>query len=621
MCGIFGFWAANPDAGFDGELLQRGAGMLAHRGPDGSGVVGWTPEGQRLSAECLGRRPLRVGLGHRRLAIFDLSDAGLQPMEGEGGPWISYNGEIYNYRDLRAELEGLGHRFHTATDTEVILAAYRQWGERCVERFNGMWAFLLYDPARERLLASRDRLGVKPLYYVRTDDGMAFASEVAPLLGCPGVQAIIVPERLAAYLLERRIDDTEGTIYRDIAELRGGHCLRLDTRTGAVSSWRYWQLPDEGDLELSDEAALDQFSELIEDAVCLRLHADVPVAITLSGGIDSSVLTVAAGRLARGVVRTFSSRFPGRADIDESAFAAQVAAASGAAATYVEPSTANVVDDEPMLTRHQAMPYSTLSLYVHWAILASIRQQGVPIVISGQGGDENFFGYERFYATAVRESLPNPIRAGAIAWEGSRNSRLTLPRMLATIGYFSLPGAARLLRRRRLTGTVRPEWLDSPAPAVAPVVGSRRRQQMLELRALSLPSLLRYDDRTAGALGMETRLPFLDYRVVEFAFRLPTRHKIRHGWTKFLLRRYLDRHGLPDIAWRKAKVAFEAPQDEWTRALVKARGTRLTQSAQGQAFLVPGTSLDRVSAKTAWDLYNCLHLAELLDWNLEDAAA
>jgi asparagine synthase (glutamine-hydrolysing) len=397
--------------------------------------------------------------------------------------------------------------------------------------------------------------------------------------------------------------------------------LALDTRSGALSVWRHWELPRDPDLELTDDQALDRFSELIEDAVQLRLHADVPVAITLSGGIDSSVLTVAAGRLAQGKVRTFTSHFPGQPDIDESGYAASVASASGAVATYVEPSTANVVVDEPMLTLHQAMPYTTLSLYVHWAILSCIRQQGVPVVISGQGGDENFLGYERFYAMAVRESLPNVVRAGAITLQGSRHSRLTLPRLLASIGYFSLPGAARAIRRRRLAGSVRPEWLATRHRAVPQVVGQRRQQQTLELTALSLPSLLRYDDRTAGALGMETRLPFLDYRVVEFAYRLPTRHKIRHGWTKYLLRRYLDRHGLPEIAWRKAKVAFEAPQDEWTRALVTARGARLTKGSFAEAFLAPGAALQHVHPRVAWDLYNCLHLAALLDWSLEDMTA
>ena len=501
-----------------------------------------------------------------------------------------------------------------------MLAAYVQWGERCVERFNGMWAFLLYDPARNLLLASRDRLGVKPLYYAQSSQSLIFASEIAPLLRCPGVTATIVPERVAVYLIERRIDDVPATIYRDIHELPGGHLLTLDTRSGSRRVERYWHLPAEPDLELGDAEALDRFSELIEDAVRIRLHADVPVAITLSGGIDSSALTVAASRVAGGQVRTFTSRFPGRRRIDETEYADRVARSCGAMATYVEPSTDNVVDDEPALTSHQALPYPSLSLYVHWAILARIRQHGVPVVISGQGGDENFLGYDRYYSTAVLGALPGVAGAVNTLWNGSRHARLSVPRMMAALAYFSLPSMASKLRRRRLRPVIRSRWLRTGEPAVRAVVADRRRQQELELTRLSLPSLLRYDDRTAGALGMETRLPYLDYRVVEFAYRLPMRHKIREGWTKYLIRRYLDRHGLPEIAWREGKVAFEAPQPEWTRALISARGARLAGSNFAGAVLKPGAVLGAASPRVAWDLYNILHLAELLEWRLEDTA-
>jgi asparagine synthase (glutamine-hydrolysing) len=487
---------------------------------------------------------------------------------------------------------------------------------RCLERFNGMWGFLLFDPARRRLFACRDRMGVKPLYLASTSHGVAFASEIPPLLRCPGVTTTIRADRLADYFLERRTDDGETTIYRDIRELRGGELLELNVDTGAVERHTWWRLPAEPDLDLTDEQALDQFSALIEDAVRLRLHADVPVAITLSGGVDSSVVTVAASRLASGGVRTFTSRFPGQGRIDETVYAAQVAAACRAEAHFVEPSTANVIADEPKLTRHQALPYPSLSLYVHWAILACIRQQGVPVVISGQGGDETFLGYDRFHGTAAFGALPDAFEAARVVWEGSRNSGLALPGMLATMAFFQVPDVARARRRARLARYLRPEWLRPSGPAIRHVLRNRRRQQELELRVLSLPALLRYDDRTAGALGMETRLPFLDYRLVEFAYRLPMRHKIRDGWTKYTLRRYLDRHGLPSIAWRKRKVGFEAPQAEWTRSLVAARGADLAASEPGRALLRADSRLDPRDSKVAWDVYLALHLAVLLGWDL-----
>jgi asparagine synthase (glutamine-hydrolysing) len=616
VCGIFGFWARGGNRpGLDGRLLRECTATLTHRGPDGVGGVGWTAAGEPLTGQLLDERPLAVGLGHRRLAIVDLSDAGLQPMRGADGSWLCFNGELYNYREVRAELERAGVRFHTATDTEVVLAAYSTWGMGCVERFNGMWAFLLFDPTRRRLFACRDRMGVKPLYFAASAQGVAFASEIPALLRCPGVSTAIRADRLADYFLERRTDDAEQTMYRDISELRGGELLELDLDRGALERRTWWRLPEAPDLELTDEQALDQFSALIEDAVRLRLHADVPVAITLSGGVDSSVVTVAASRLAPGGVRTFTSRFPGLG-IDESSYAAEVAAACRADAHFVEPSTANVVAEEPMLTRHQALPYASLSLYVHWAILACIRGQGVPAVISGQGGDETFLGYDRFHGTAAYGALPDAREAARVVWQGSRNSGLALPGMLATMAFFQAPGVARVRRRARLARYLRPEWLRPSGPPIRHVLRNRRRQQELELRVLSLPALLRYDDRTAGALGMETRLPFLDYRLVEFSYRLPMRHKIRDGWTKYTLRRYLERHGLPAIAWRKRKVGFEAPQAEWTRSLVAARGTALAGSEAGRALLRPGRGLDAGDPKVAWDLYLALHLAVLLGWDL-----
>ncbi len=615
MCGVFGFWAPTPagaEVGWDGALLRRGTRLVGHRGPDATDCAGWLPSGERVGGAALAGT-LEVGLGHCRLSILDLSDAGRQPMEGPNGCWISYNGEIYNYRELRRELEALGHTFRTGTDTEVLLAAYAAWGERCVERFNGMWAYLLYDPARGRLIASRDRLGVKPLYYARTASALVFASEIEALLACPGVGREVVPERLAGWLVSRRLDHEEATIYRDINELRGGHQLVLDTRTGALEVTRYWDLPAEANLELSDDQALDRFGELIEDAVRLRLHADVPVAITLSGGVDSSVLTVAASRVAAGEVRTFTSRFPGMGRIDESAFAAEVASACGARAHFVEPVLGRLLQEEPELTRHQALPFVSLSLYVHWAILERIREQGVPAVISGQGGDECFFGYDRFHAMAMLDSLPNLPRAVWQAWQGARHSGLGARRMATNLAYFSLPWMQRHRRGRRLAGLVRPLWLRA-APAEPDVVGDPAHQQRQELARLSLPTLLRYDDRNAGAFGMETRLPFMDYRVVEFACRLPLRHKMRSGWTKYLLRRYLERHGLPAIAWRRGKVGFEAPQGAWTRELIAARGATLQSGDFARSFLERGVRLEAVPERAAWDLYNCLHLAHLLDW-------
>jgi asparagine synthase (glutamine-hydrolysing) len=602
-------------------VLRRATERLAHRGPDGQGCVGWCLDGALRLDSDLTNQALGVGLGHRRLKILDLTDAGRQPMQGPGGRWITFNGEIYNYQELREGLSSLGYRFHSGTDTEVILAAYDVWGPECVRRFNGMWAFVLHDPGRRRLFASRDRLGVKPLYYATTPRGTMFASEVGALLECPEVRPTIVMRRLGRYLVDRRIDDTAETMYRDIRELPGGHTLELDTETGAIRLARYWDLPDEPDLELSDEAALDRFSELIEGAVRLRLHADVPVAITLSGGVDSSVLTVAASRVAGRCAHTFTSRFPENPALDESRYAASVVAASGADGHYVQPSTDRLIDEEVSLTSHQALPFRSLSLYVHWAILAAIRAQGVPVVLSGQGGDETFLGYDRYHASTLLRALPNAARAALGLWQGARRSDRGVLSLAKLAVYFMLPALQRTLRRGRMRQVIHAQWLEGLGQPLREVFGDIRQQQRSELLSRCLPSLLRYDDRTAGALGMETRLPFLDYRVVEFAYRLPLRYKIRDGWTKYLLRCYLARHGLDAVAWRRRKYAFFAPHAAWTRRLIAARGSALEATRFTRALLEDGVSLARLPMPVAWDVYNCAHLARLLAWEADESCS
>ena len=623
VCGIVAFWAGR-EAGttpFTARLLRRATERLTHRGPDGEGHVGWGVDGSLHTDTDLADQALWLGLGHRRLKILDLTDAGRQPMQGPGGPagcWITFNGEIYNYRELRDELMALGYRFGTATDTEVILAAYDAWGAECTRRLNGMWAFVLYDPKRRRLIASRDRLGVKPLYYVAQSHAMMFASEIGALLAFPGVRPTIVMQRLGRYLVDRRSDDTAETIYRDIHELQGGHTLELDTDTGTTRLARYWDLPEEPDLELGDDAALDRFSELIEDAVRLRLHADVPVAITLSGGVDSSVLAVAASRTAGRCVRTFTSRFPEDPSLDESVYAGQVVDSTGAQAHYVQPSTDRLMHEEVTLTAHQALPFRSLSLYVHWAILAAIRAQDVPVVLSGQGGDETFLGYERYHTSALLHALPDPIRAAAGLWRGGHRSDRGVLALAAMAVYFTTPRLQRAVRRRRVVRVIRPRWLGTLTRPDPEVFGDIRRQQRSELLSRCLPALLRYDDRTAGALGMETRLPFLDYRVVEFAYRLPLHHKIRDGWTKYLLRRYLARHGLDAVAWRHGKYAFYAPQAAWTRRLIAARGSALEATRFARALLEDGVSLSRLPLPVAWDVYNCTHLASVLGWEADE---
>ncbi len=626
MCGIFGF-VATPQKPIHSSVLDRCVDTLAHRGPDAEGMVGWDAAGVRHSGRGADGQ-LVLGLGHRRLAIFDLSDAGIQPMRSARGEWIVYNGEIYNFPELRDELRTHGHTFATGTDTEVVLTAYRQWGADCVARFNGMWALALYDPEQNGLFFSRDRLGIKPFYYVRRDGLFCFASEVQAIFSCLGQTPPIDTAELAKYLVFRGSDDGQATIYSGVRELRGGHSAWLDLATGDLQKRSYWSLPEDPDLEIDDRQVFERFSELFEDAVRLRLRADVPVAITLSGGIDSSAVTVAASRVGAGEILTFTSSFPDHPEIDETDFALEVAKTCGARSILVRPDLSRLLHEEPLLTKHQAMPYGSLSLYVHWAILNRIQEAEIPVVLCGQGGDELFVGYEPYYVPQILSLWPNVPRMLADAVLGGLRSRLGLTGMIAYLGYFGSSPLRRATLLRSVRNVYRPDLLAQAREGRSLARTSLRELQKQELLGGQLSRLLRYDDRTTSGHGMETRLPFLDYRLVEFAYRLPWRHKIRRGWTKYLLRRYLETHLSGRVAWRKSKLGFNAPNQDWTRRLIEHRGRELDAHPFGRLLLRDGTSLqalpsrprpDVYRGRKGWDVYHVLHLAALLDWR--DVAA
>lgn len=588
--------------------------MLSHRGPDAEGILAWDEKGRLLEGDLPDDQDLVMGLGHRRLAIFDLSDAGLQPMKGTDGEWIVYNGEIYNFPEIRDELKGFGHSFSTQTDVEVVLRAYSQWGTSCVTHFNGMWAFAIFDPVRKGFFCSRDRMGIKPFYYYYSADLFCFASEVQPIFCCTGKDPEIDEDQLARYLLFHEIDDGCSTIYANVRELRGGYNCWIDKESGSFRTWQFWCLPEQPNLNLSDKEALCTFTDLFEDSVRLRLRADVPVAVTLSGGIDSSAVVVAASKVGSHEIQTFTSRFPNCPKIDESHYAAEVAKACGVRATYVTPDLTRLLEEEPLLTQHQAMPYGSLSLYVHWAILSCIKREGVPVVLSGQGGDELFLGYERYYVPQILSLFPNLPRlmlAGVLA--GLR-SRLGLRGIAAYLAYFGFPRFRLSVLRRRARRVFRP---DLVARAVSLVRGGEtdmRSLQKVELQEGQLSRLLRYDDRTSGAHGMETRLPFLDFRLVEFAYRLPWNHKIRNGWTKYLVRRYLEQNGLPSIAWRRHKLGFDAPTNSWTQQLVREKGSMLLDHPFAKLLLREDVSLAELRPRELWNVYNILHLAASLKW-------
>jgi asparagine synthase (glutamine-hydrolysing) len=516
---------------------------LAHRGPDGRGVF----------ADESG-----VCLGHLRLAIIDLSDAGLQPMQ-DGGLQLLHNGEIYNYVELREELRAKGHRFRSETDTEVILAAYREWGERCVERFNGMWAFVLWDADRRTLFCSRDRFGVKPFYYRLDGTRFAFASEPWVLRsGAPNLRAV------RDYLEQGYLDQGEETFFDGVLRLPPAHTLTFGPRGPKLT--RYWSL-EPRDPPVDPVGAV---RETFLDAVRLQLRSDVPVGTCLSGGIDSSSIAVAVAHHGHDHQKTVTAYFDD-AGFDERPYGQAVVERTGAEPHWVSFTPSDLVDNLSAIVRAQGEPFGSTSICAGWYVMREARRAGLTVMLDGQGGDEIFGGYRAFFGYRLSDLL----RAGRVA-EAAAELRafagVNGPRWAAVaLVNPHVPERLRLAARARLRGAgtlVAPELHapESSAPPNGHVFPDQLRRQLhLVLGRRGLPELLRYEDRNSMAHSLEARVPLLDHRLVELAFSLPGDELIRRGETKSVLRRALDDLLPSEVRQRRDKLGFVTPEARFLR--------------------------------------------------------
>jgi asparagine synthase (glutamine-hydrolysing) len=538
MCGLAGIVELGLPA--DRSAVEAMLADLAHRGPDGRGL--FADDG--------------VCLGHLRLAILDLSDAGLQPMR-DGDLQLLHNGEIYNYLELRDELRAAGHRFRTGTDSEVILAAYREWGERCVERFNGMWAFVIWNGATRTLFGSRDRLGVKPFYYRLDGDRFTFASEPWPLRRS-GANLRAVSD----YLEQGYLDQGDETFFAGVVRLPPAHSLSFGP-TG-LRTWRYWELGP-SDAPADPVAAV---RETFLDAVRLQLRSDVPVGTCLSGGVDSSSIAVAVAHHGHERQKTVTAYFDD-SGFDERTFARAVVDRTGAEAHWVTFDAEQLVADLPSIVQAQGEPFGSTSICASWYVMREARRAGLTVMLDGQGGDEIFAGYRASFGYRLSDLL----RGGRMT-EATRELRafssVQGPRWAAVaLAGPHVPEAVRLMARSRLRGSaalVGPELhataveLNGDATAFPDQL---RRQLQILLTRRGLPELLRYEDRNSMAHSLEARVPLLDHRLVELAFSLPGDELIRRGETKSVLRRALADLLPPEVAQRRDKLGFVTPESRF----------------------------------------------------------
>jgi asparagine synthase (glutamine-hydrolysing) len=597
MCGICGIVA--PGRPPEREAVRAMSELLAHRGPDGDGLFA-------ADGACL---------GFRRLAIIDTSHAGDQPFASEDGTLqLVHNGEIYNYRELRAELEAKGHRFRSATDTEVILAAYREWGESCVERFNGMWAFAIWDATRKRLFASRDRFGIKPFYYREQSGRLIFASEPKAFQADPDTRLEANESAVLDYLEQGYLDHTEQTFFAGLRKLAPAHCLSYDA--AGLRTWRYWQLEPRAQPE-GDAAELVR--ELFFDALRLHLRSDVPAGTALSGGIDSSAIAVGIAHLLRTDVastvavgpqqQTFTAYFDDRG-FDERPFAEAVVASTDAAPHWISFDAEQLVADLPAIVRAQDEPFGSTSMAAQWYVMREARRSGMTVMLDGQGGDEVFAGYRAF----VGMHLADLVAAGRVTRAvaegrafGDVHSSAAL--LVSAARAFAPESVTRRVRARSrgTSGLVHAALRAEAPPALqdGSLFAQRlRRHQQLILTQRGLPELLRYEDRNSMAHSLESRVPFLDYRLVELAFSLPGDELIRDGRTKDVVRRALGDLLPRSVRERRDKLGFVTPEGRWLRGPLGDLAAEVfaDPAFAARGWVDPAAARDRLARHRAGEL-------------------
>lgn len=557
MCGILGV-AGRPIAK---EPFVRALTELAHRGPDDAGIY----------------QDSHVSLGLRRLAILDLSQSGHQPMRDEqSGAVITYNGEVYNYLELRKELELLGWKFHSSTDTEVVLKSVLQWGEAALQKFNGMWALAVWFPKEGRLFIARDRFGVKPFYYILTDEFFAFASEPKALLNLFPQYRHVDAGALYDFLAKGNLYTGTASFYYGINVLQPGHCGNYQVATGKIRIWRYWDYPDCEPIEVSNDDA-DQFVELFENAVALRLRSDVPLGLSLSGGVDSTAVLAATQQAANVKMTCYTSVYSHR-ERGESKWASRAASKYGIVPIEVEASSHRWIETLRTIAWHMDGPGYSPAVFPLWNIMREARRRGTIVVLEGQGADEAFGGYAHYTVANLLDLAMGLPRTGKDLGEIARafkGAMKTFGRTQITFWLLRelIPFLLPLHRRRSGAASVlKPEFASIYADSVDNETRASRNMGRLS-RALwedhsrrVLPGLLHYGDSISMAHSVENRVPFMDYRIVEWIFARSEKLKIAAGETKWILREYLRKVGQPSIAERSDKQGYLTPADSWLSA-------------------------------------------------------
>jgi len=599
MCGIVGVISKQAPRA---SVIQSMNNTLIHRGPDDEGyLLGGTHESEIILPKCdLIDSSIPFAFGHRRLAILDLSEQGHQPMCYRGRYWIVYNGEVYNHIELREELEALGYTFRSQTDTEVIMASYDAWGVDCLNRFNGMWAFVLYDSETEELFISRDRFGIKPLYYYQDEQHFVFGSEIKALLKHPAVTKEPNIEYCKLFLNEGSKDHLRETAFKDIYQFECASFLKckIEEILQPLKETRFWSIRPNLSYEPYDEAKASehakQYYDLLADAVRLRLRADVKVGSALSGGLDSSSVVYLMNQQLKAVgcedkQETFSSvyRTPGSEYCDESRYIDKVARFLDVRSSTIEPKIEDIIEEHRKFVYFLDTP-AINTVMSSWHTYKLTKACGVTVTLDGQGADEQLAGYLRYLLNYF-----STIPLGTLIRELSLYGQI--PNASSSIGLGFVLNLSRHLFGEHLSlsllNRLGKKFTYTPV-----------NQQLSDDLILILGTLFHWADRGSMAFSIESRMPFMDYRLVEFLATVPVTYKLHGGWTKYLARRAFDSK-LPDsVCWRRDKMGWPIPEEFWFKGKLKEHFMRTLKGAR--FLLCIGVDLSDMSETEIFNRYS-----------------
>lgn len=581
MCGLAGIFHLDG-LPIDSATLLRMTRMIRYRGPDDEGfVLANTKTGdlshhvhddtieeiKSISKQLPLHTSANLGIAYRRLSIIDLSPLGHQPMaDRDKNVWITFNGEIYNYLEIKAELISLSHQFISNSDTEVIIHAYLQWGTDCLKRFIGMFSFVIYDNTKRRLFIARDRMGIKPLNYFFDGKQFIWASEEKQIAKSGIVTVTPNETKIAEFLSDNKYFEDNETFFKEINQLAGGHFALIDAN--GLSIHKFWDIsiPASDDM-LDYDSSISTIKELLSDSILLRLRSDVPLGIALSGGIDSSSLSCIARNLTDTSIQTFSVYYEGK-KYDERKYIEAVLQTGGFQSTIYTLSQEINFDEISKWIYHQDAPTTGASPFSSYRNYKNVRDAGIIVLLNGQGGDELFAGYPYFLKYYLADLIKNNN------WSEFFKTTFKLGLTQGIKNTSSHVFLASILLKKDKTALRRLEFkkYSSPElyPATSPMDHASQATSFItqalydSIKCTHLPHMLRYEDRNSMACSIEARVPFLDHRLVEKSFSIPAEYKLKNGVNKYILRKAM-KNIVPDIILnRQDKIGFGTPTDQWT---------------------------------------------------------